>query len=422
MEKYAIVGFGCAGYHAAKALRDSNFSGEIHVYERTGEPPANPMLTTYYASDKLSLEGAYPFGKTEDIKRELSLDFKENTIVKKIHLHQKQIETEKGEWFEYNKILIATGAKAIMPAMKPDKRVLLMRTMEDARKLKAYLEENKVERAVVVGASMVGIKLVELLYNKGIKTTLADMAPFLFPLAAYENVGRELERRLTEKGIEFKWKAGIQDITPKGAVFHDGTELEADLICLSIGTRANLDLVANLDTIEGQDLKINRGIVVNSRMETNIPGIYAAGDCCEGTNLQTNETMIIGLWANAGCQGETAGKNMAGVCTEYAGNIVHNITHYMHTDFIGLGDTRLRGETISFGDITSDLYIQAVVKEETLKSVNLLGGRQISGILKSYFMKQLTDGKCELSDFQKGILIKNGVSMEFIEKLGGRAE
>ena len=67
MERYAIIGFGCAGYHALKAMRDQGFEGEIHVYSELGDPPASPMLTTYYVSDIIPRSGLYPFGSLEEI-------------------------------------------------------------------------------------------------------------------------------------------------------------------------------------------------------------------------------------------------------------------------------------------------------------------------------------------------------------------
>lgn len=436
MNRYAIVGFGCAGYHAAKAIRQSGDNSVIDVYEMTDQPPANPMLTTYYAGDRISFEGAHPFGTMEKIKQELGIQIFRNVLVKTVFPAEKEIELADGQRCRYDKILLSTGAKAILPPMKglPDKRVFLMRTMDDAVALKSYLENHVVKRALVVGASMVGIKLAELFYNKEIPVMIADMAPFLFPLAAYESVARQLEERLVQKGsgksssprsaksgkMQFKWQAGIKAITANGALFTDDQEVAADIICLCIGTRANVELVANLDVIKGQKLQIQRGIVVNQKMETNIPGIYAAGDCCEGNNLQTGETSIIGLWANAAYQGETAGQNMAGVQSEYPGSIVHNITHYLHTDFIGLGDTRLPGETVTFGQIDGDLYIEARVEGKKLNSVNIIGGKHISGILKSWLLKKITDQEAELSEIQKGILIKNGITQEFIDRLGGK--
>lgn len=421
MKRYAIVGFGCAGYNGAKAIREVDKDSEIHVYERTSNPPSNPMLTTYYTSGKLSYEGAFPFGTLDQITGELDLILHKEETVERILPEERTVITDHGQE-SYDKILIATGARALLPGLSglPDKRVFLMRTMEDAESLKEYLEANQIKRGIVVGASMVGIKVAELLWKRNIHTTIVDFAPFLFPLAAFEPVAREIEERVAKKGIEFKWNAGIQSITEAGASFSDGSELEAEVICLCIGTRANVELAANTDPVEHSGVKINRGIVVNEKMETSVPGIYAAGDCCEGTNLQTGETMIIGLWANAGCQGTNAGYNMAGRTSYYYGNITHNITHFMDMDFIGLGDNRIQGEVMTFGSLKSPLYIHAVKGEKGLSCINILGSCQISGILKSFLLKQLSGGTgARLTAMQRAMLKMSGITEKFMDLLEG---
>ncbi len=421
VKRYAIVGFGCAGYNGAKAIRQMDKECEIHIYERTENPPSNPMLTTYYASGKLERQGAYPFGDLAAIRKELRVSFHGNETVRKVLPEEKALVLDSGTEY-FDKILISTGARAILPGVSglPNRRVFLMRKMEDADRLKEYLEQNPVKKGVVVGASMVGIKVAELLWKRGIQTTVADFASWLFPLAAFENVAREIERRVSEQGIGFKWNSGVSEVTGKGVRFSDGVELEADIICMCIGTRANVELAANTDVVQESSIEIGRGIVVNQRMETSVPGIYAAGDCCEGTDLQTGRTMIIGLWANAGCQGANAGYNMAGKPSSYYGNIVHNITHFMDMDFIGLGNNRSEGRTIAFGSLDSPLYIQAVVGKQGLACVNILGNCQISGILKSFLMKQLAVGtQARLSLAQRALLAEYGITEEFMGLLEG---
>lgn len=426
MEQIAIIGFGCAGYNGARALRASGFTGGIHVYESTQEPPANPMLTTYYVSGRLEEKEAYPFGSLEAIPRELDICLHSGETVRRV-LPDRSILLADGRTEQFDKILISTGARAVAPALKglsrtdgpKEARVFLMRTMEDARRMKQALEQGNVKKAVVVGASMVGIKVAELLLNRGVDVTLADFAPYLFPLAAFETVARELEQRVAKKGIHFKWNAGIDGITGNGARFSDGEELAADLICLCIGTRANVELAANTQTALGT-VRIRRGIVVDSHMETSVPGIYAAGDCCEGMNLQTGETMIIGLWANAGAQGETAGKNMAGMTAEYPGNVVHNITHFMDMDFIGLGDPRLPGDRIVSGELSGPRYVEAVVKEGRLQCVNMIGCQEESGMLKSLLMRLFTGAPVRLTPYQRAFLHKRGYTQAFLEALEGR--
>lgn len=422
MNRHTIVGFGCAGYWAARAIRQMDQDGEIHVFESTNNPPANPMLTTYYASDQLKYENVFPFGDLQEIVRELNLQFHSCTTVKRILTAERQLEQEDGSRIDFDNILISTGARAVLPGLKglPSERVFLMRTVGDAQLLKDFLRARPVRKAAVVGASMVGMKVAELLHRRGVETTVVDIASHLFPLAAFENVARELERRISKQGIRFRWNAALDEITPEGIRFADGRETEADIICPCIGTRANVELVANTEVLAGQPITVKRGIVVNQRMETSVPSIYAAGDCCEGTDMQTGETSIIGLWENASRQGETAGNNMAGKNIEYRGNVLQNIIHFMGMDFIGLGDNRLKGDSVSFGNLNEGTYIQAVINGGTLRCLNIIGNSEISGVLKSYFVKQLVGGKSvALPVAQRAMLIRNGLSEKFISQIAG---
>jgi NAD(P)H-nitrite reductase large subunit len=412
--KYGIIGFGTAGYHAMKAIRQYDKTGTIVIYNDTGMAPYNPMLTTYYASGKLSYEGMFPFGDLETIRKELKFEYK-NEQVKKICAQELCIKTE-SELCSYDKILIATGASAFCPEVKglSEEDSFLMRTIYDAGRLKQRIEKDTVKSAVVVGASMVGIKVVEVLNNHGIQTCLADLANNIFPLAAYLDVAKEIGRRVTQKGIDLKFRVTIDHMEKREdgqiAVMTDGSEVSADIVVLCIGTRANTQLAQN-------EVKINRGIVVNNRMETSASGIYSAGDCCEGANLQSGQNQIIGLWANANQQGLTAGANMAGYPTEFKGNILHNITHFMDMDFIGFGDNRIQGEVLEHGSLKEGLFIRLVSKDGKIAGANILDNYRISGIVKNYMLRLFEEGEQKLPDYQRGMLIKAGISEEFIDKI-----
>ncbi len=419
MTKYAIVGFGCAGYHGAREIRANDPEGEITVYSEHALAPYNPMLTTYYAGGRLAYEGAFPFGSMEEIARQLDLTVHQGVRVAKIHGRSREVELEDGSRRVYDRILIATGARAFappIPGLRPE-RALMMRTMDDAVRLRETLERRPVRSAIVVGASMVGIKVVELLTARGIQTSLLDLAPGIFPLAAYPETAREIEGRIAGQGVELHFGASIArtEETADGTLrcsLTDGEFREVELVVLCIGTRANTALV------NPEEIRIHRGIVVGPRMETGCPGIYAAGDCCEGGDLQAGDTKIIGLWANAGHQGGTAGRNMAGAEGIFTGNILHNITHFMGMDFIGMGDNRRRGETLVCGTPEgAGLYIRAEVEQGSLAGVNILDDYRVSGAIKNYFYRLLTQGHVSLAPVQRGILLREGLRPGFIKRL-----
>lgn len=418
MDRYAIVGFGCAGYHAAKRLRQLRPGDEIHIFEQTVRGGANPMLTTYYAGSKITFDQMFPFGNMEDICRELRLTLISEPVVR-VDAEKRQVVTENGERRQYDKILISTGASALLPAfLKVEGRdVFLMRTVQEAASLKDYVEQHEIRSAAVIGASMVGIKVAELLHHRGIETYLLDAADRIFPLAAYPSTAEEITAALEKQGLHLKMGVRVGGADPRGVVFADGSVLPADLVCLCIGTRANTELAANTRVAEHTAIDIGRGIVVNTRMETSAPGIYAAGDCCEGCNIQTGQSMIIGLWANAAAQGQCAGSNMAGVPEEYYGNFPHNITRFFGMTFVGLGDPNLSGEYREFQG--ENIKVGVVLTEDRIASINILGDCSISGVLKSILIKRLGQAPGGLSTTQQGLMEKAGLPKEFIAFIGG---
>lgn len=418
MERYGIVGFGCAGYHGAKSLRANGYTGVIDVYTDTGMAPENPMLTTYVTAGRLPETGAYPFGTLEEISRELRLNIHAQRV--------EQVEpltrtvTSGGTARNYDKLLIATGANAFVPPVegRESPNVYTMRTMRDARSLRERLDQGRIHSAVVVGASMVGIKIVELLRQRGIACTLSDLAEHIFPTAAFDSVAEEIERRLAEQGVELAFGKGLAGLAdqPEGGVtvrLSDGSSLNCDLAVLCIGTRPNLGF------LEKDALETGRGgLRVDDHMATSAPGVYAAGDCAEHRNIQSGQPQAVGLWANAGRQGDVAGAAMAGRRDVYEGSLVHNITHFMGMDFISLGDKRLGGEHRVFSHRADGLWLEALVANGRLNCVNILDSHEISGIVKGMLMKQLR-GEMQADIFLLEKLRRSGVDEAFIKLLEG---
>lgn len=422
MEHFAIVGFGCAGYHALEEIRKSGCDAVVDVFSDTDMPPYNPMLTTYYAAGKLPYEGMFPFGTVEKISTRYDVRYFIRTRVKCIRAADMTIVTEDGNEEQYDKILVSTGATAFVPgsfAMLTGAQC--MRTVEDAVKLRRKLEKKHYKDAVVVGASMVGIKVAELLHRQGTHVTLADMAPHIFALAAYPKVSEMIEMRIREMGIDTAFGQAITsadehmdengEITGYTVRLGDGRVIETELLVLNIGTRAATSIV-NPD-----EIRIDRGIVVDERMQTSACGIYAAGDCCQGNNLQSGQTQIIGLWANAGVQGRVAGRNMAGITDTADGNILHNITHFLDMDFIGLGDNRLTGEVYEYRNEKKNFYLRAVMKDGKPVGFNILDNYGISGILKAHLIKMLRGEPCRFTPEQKGQLLSAGLEEYFLAYL-----
>lgn len=420
--EFAIVGFGQAGYHAARSIRSRDPEAGIHIYSDTCYPPYNPMLTTYYVAGKLPRNGMFPYGELEGISSALRLETHMGQKVARVKAREKKLVLSDGTERRFDGILIATGARAFCPPVSAlgDESLFVMRTVEDADRFRARLEERPPSRALIVGASMTGIKLVELLTARGVKCTLADMAPHIFPLAALPETAGRIQERIAARGVELRFGQGLSDVVRDGEVLRaalsGGEELAVDMVLLCIGTRAATSLV------DPAEVTVNKGIVVDERMRTSAPGIYAAGDCCEGNDLQSGQTRIIGLWENAGRQGDCAGRNMAGEAAEHYGEIVHNITHFMDMDFISFGDNRLPGERECFEIPRQGIWAEVVHAGGAVRCINLLDTYRTCGTIKSVIKKRLADPDLGLNDWEKGLLESQGFPQKLIDLLGGKKD
>lgn len=418
MKTCAIVGFGCAGYHAAKALRQCDPTCRIDVYSDTDAAPANPMLTTYYVAGKIGREALFPFGDKESVVRELGVELFESTPVRRVDARELTVELSDGTCRRYDDIIIATGSYPLVPPIPgmPEKGVFVMRTPQDADRLLEAVRGG-ISSAMVIGASWVGIKVVEALRAHHVPATLADMAPRIFPTATMPQTAQAIHEHLEELGVGLLFGRGIASMREEEdgivSVFTDGTQVKTDIVALCLGMRPAVACV------DPEQVELGRGIRVDSRMATSAPHVYAAGDCCEAAEVLTGQYLPVNLWANAVQQGRIAGHNAAGRPDFFQGNFIHNITHFLDMDFIGLGDNRAQGEHLSYRS-PDGWQMEMILREGTPACINILENRRSSGPLKAALLKRLASPGCRLDRDMVVALHEAGLPDYVIEKIGGK--
>ncbi len=423
MKKIAIIGFGSAGYNAAKEARSVDSEAIIDVYSDTNIGPYNPMLTTYYVKGAIPYEALFPYGSLEEIQQELKLRFFSNKPVTGLEPETKTLEFADGTQECYDKILISTGASAVVPPLKgidlPG--VFKMRTVEDAVQLKEKLETGTIKSALVIGASWVGIKVVEDMVTYGIPCTLVDGAKWVFYVAAFEETAKRIQADLKARGIQVACEQMLSHIEKEEngqltAVMQNGNRFTADTIAVCIGVRMNIAF------LRGSGIEMNRGILVDNTMQTNYEGIYAAGDCCEAVDTQCNIHRNIGVWFNAVRQGMVAGANMTGKHMEFDANVLVNLAHYLDYDFISIGDIstcKPEDEVYEFENDT--YYIRGVRAGDTIKCINVIGSADSNGIIKNVFLKAIESKGADM-DIQTICFLKaKGFPDRFIDFLGGKS-
>jgi NAD(P)H-nitrite reductase large subunit/rhodanese-related sulfurtransferase len=231
----------------------------------------------------------------------------------------KNLASGQEEWAAYDKLVIATGAS---PAEIPVKGaelpgVFTMRVPDDAVRVRAYAEENQIKKAVVVGAGFIGLEMAENLQQKGISVTVIDFAPQILQGILDPEMADFGKKHLLKQGFRVITGTKAEEITGNGRVAGMKTTagtLNCELVVLAAGIRSNTKF------LEGSQIEMNRGrIVVDRALKTNLPDVYAAGDCVQVVNRITGEGQWSPMGSSANLEGRTLAQILAGAQKEYPG-------------------------------------------------------------------------------------------------------
>ncbi len=295
--KYLILGGGIAGLEAAKAIRKRDRTGGITILSQEKHLPYNrPMLTKAMLSDFSEDQMAVESGKWFE---ENEITFVRGAVVTAIDPEKKLVTCEDMA-FLYDKLIYAMGAYCYVPPIPgaDQEHVVSIRTIEDARKVQSML--GKVTDAVVIGGGVLGLEAAWALARAKIHVTVVEHGQKLMLRQLNEAASDLLQTIVERAGVQVLTASDTEKICADHIVLTDGTVLPAQLVIVSTGVRGNLDAA------RGAGIAIGRSIVVNERMETNLPDIYAAGDCAEYNGVN------YALWSQSVEQGKTAGANAAG--------------------------------------------------------------------------------------------------------------
>ena len=219
----------------------------------------------------------------------------------------------------YDRLIIATGATPIVPPIEGAalKGVFTLRQPKDAVGLRAYVEENNCAKAVVVGGSFIGLEIAENLHAKGLSVTVLDMAPQILPNLFDREMADYAKRRLQDAGIRVLTATALDAILGDGRVMQVKTPngvLGADVVVLSVGIRPATDFLkdSGIERFKG-------AVVVNANMETNLPKVYAVGDCALVYNRLTGKPQWSAMGSTANLAARSLARRLGGEITQYDG-------------------------------------------------------------------------------------------------------
>ena len=295
---YFILGSGPAAVNAAEAIRDRDRTGHIIILSEEEVLPYNrPMLTKNMFSqpeeDRFAIHDRQWY---EDRQIQLILGKR----VESIDPQAKEIKTQDGLTFSYSKCIYTLGAHFFIPPFRgrEAENVTGIRSIQDVEKLSAYRGPDR--KAAVIGGGVTGLEAAWELKKAGFDTFVFDAMPSLMANKLDPTASSLLQEIFESKGVHIVTSANTEACEDGKVKLADGRQYDADLVIVSCGVRANKEIA------EAAGVQTDRAVVVNERMETNLPDFYAAGDCAEF------EGMNYALWPEASRQGLVAGANAAG--------------------------------------------------------------------------------------------------------------
>ncbi len=309
---YLIIGNSTAAVGAVEGLRSRDPDSPVTIVSQEEHHTYSRPLISHLLAGKVGEDNMFyrsmQFYSANNVTPLLG------TKAVELDLTGSTVTTDSRDQLPYEKLLIATGGTPVLPAGiegMDGPGVFSFVSWNDAIEIDHYITAHNVDRAVVVGGGMIGIKATEALVDRGIHTTVVEMADRVLA-SSFDKTGSELiAAELQKAGVDARCGTTLERIIRgegrvAGAELSSGENLECGLVVLAIGVQPNIGLV------EGTGVQVERGILVDERMESSVKGIYAAGDVAQAGELFSGHKKNIPILPNAYRQGRVAGINMAG--------------------------------------------------------------------------------------------------------------
>lgn len=319
MANITIIGLGSGGFAALLAIRRTDPEAFITIIERRSYDMFSPCGMPYAIEGIVDLEKLkFSVPVDERITKLLTHEAQAIDPVKR-NVTLKNLKTGETQSIPFDSLIIAQGAEPFVPPIKGAKEnlgkgVYVLHDIESARKIMDHVSTAR--KAVVIGAGPIGLEISAALKTKGLDVVVVEMLSCAMPRALDRDMAKFVDKSLSDSAIRSVFNKSVDNINgfPVSSVSVGSEKIDADIVILASGVRANLDIAKNAGIEIGK-----WGIKTNAGMETNIKGIYAIGDCIETVSLINHRPMMMQLSSTAYRQGMVAGTNAAGGYDTYEG-------------------------------------------------------------------------------------------------------
>ncbi len=318
--KTIIIGGVAGGATAAARLRRLDEKAEIIILERGEYVSFANCGLPYYIGGVITDRGDLTLQTPQSFKARFHIDVRVLNEAVKVSPDSKAVTVKNlrtGETYEetYDNLILSMGAEPIRPNIEgaDGSNVFTLRNIPDTLKIKNYIDTAKPRSAVVIGGGYIGVEMAENLVEAGLKVAIVELADHLIAPLDFD-MAADVHRYIKSKGIDLHLNNGVKAISGNTVILQNG-EITADMIILSVGVRPETAIAKDC----GIELNPRGSIVVNNKMQTNIPDIYAVGDAVEVEDFITKKLAFIPLAGPANKQGRIAADNIAGFESVYTG-------------------------------------------------------------------------------------------------------
>ena len=390
MKKYVIIGNGVAAAGCIEGIRSVDPDGPITVVSEENHAVYCRPLISYFLEKKTDLERMQY--RDPDFYERMGCVVLYGKKAARIDAEKKTVALEDGSSLPYDALCIAAGSAPFTPPFDGldtvEKKYNFM-TLDDALALDEAVDASS--RVFIIGAGLIGLKCAEGLCGRVAKITVCDLADRILSSILDTECAALMQTHLEEAGIDFLLGDSVSRFEKNRALMESGETVPFDILVLAVGVRPNVSL---LKEVGGA---INRGILIDDRMETSLPGIFAAGDCTEGEDLSSGQKKVLAIWPNAYLQGHTAGVNMAGGSEIFDKGIPMNSIGFfgLHAMTAGTYEGELYEEK------TETSLKRLFTKDDLLKGFILIGLSERAGIYTSLIREQTPLSSIDIDRLKK---------------------
>lgn len=321
--RIVVIGAVAAGTSAAAKARRNDDNAEIIIYEKDRDISYSGCGLPYYIGKEIEDIDELTPRDPAFFKKKYNIDVFTGYEVLSINPNLKEVEVKNlntNEVFKdtYDKLIIATGATPFIPQIEGvnNNNVFFLRNVQSARNIRSFIDTKKPKNAVIAGTGFIGFEMLENLMGDGVNVTIVEMQSKITPNLD-EDMAAFLENTLKKKNINIIKNSTITKIDDESVTLNDNTVIKSNMVIMATGVRPNTELAREA----GIEIGVTKAIKVNNKMETNIPDIYACGDCIETFSTITGKPVYRPLGSTANKTGRIAGKNATGGNLLYRGNL-----------------------------------------------------------------------------------------------------